>query len=127
MRQIKKLEKQLDRVLTELEGEKNKNLYLQAQLQPLQEARVEDKEIGLISVFMDEARFTVSPVVDTFACAVARRNALAVQIKAKFVNDNTTTEAMQGITRRKSLPSEAEDRGGLHFRRGVFGTRAFTV
>lgn len=127
MRQIKKLEKQLVRVLTELESEKNKNLYLQAQLQPLQEARAEDKEIGLIPVFMDEARFTVSPVEDTFACAIARRNALAVQVIAKFGNDSATTEAMQGITRHKSLPSEAEDRGGFHFIRGVFGTRAFTV
>lgn len=127
LRQIEKLEKRLDRVRTELEREKNKNLYLQAQLQPLQEARAEDKETGLIPVFMDEARFTTSPVDDTYACTVARRNALAVQVTAKFGNDTATTEAMQVFTGRKSLPNEVEDQGGFHFIRGVFGTRAFTV
>ena len=127
LQRIEKLEKRFDRVCVELEDEKNKNLYLQAQLQPMQEAGAEDKEVGLGPVFMDEARFTMSPVVDTFACAVARQNALAVQVTAKFGNDSATTAAMQKITRRKSLPSEAEDQGGFHFIRGVFGARTFTV
>ena len=127
LRWIEKLEKRFDQVCVELEDEKNKHVYLQAQLQPMQEARAEHKEIGLGPVFMDDARFTMSPVVDTFACAVARQNALAVQVTAKFGNDNATTAAVQKITRRKSLPCEAEDQGGFHFIRGVFGARAFTV
>ncbi len=128
MRRIKKLEKRFDQACAELEEEKNKNLYLQAQLQPMQEARAEDKEIGHAQGFMDEPRFTMSPVDDTYACAIARQNALAVQVRAKFRNDTVSKAAMQRIiTRRESLPSEAEDRGRFHFIREVFGARAFTV
>ena len=62
-------------------------------------------------------------VADTYACAVARQNALAAQVIAKFGIDSATGVAR---TRRKSLPSEAEDQGGFHFIREVFGARAFT-
>lgn len=127
MRQIKNLEKHLDQVRAKLEDEKNKNLYLQAQLQPVQEAQAETEEIGMVPAFIDEPHFTMSPVVDTYACAIARQNALAVQVAARFENDSATTEAIQGITGRKSLPGEAEDQGGFHFIQGVFGTRALTA
>ncbi|CAD6592287.1 MAG: hypothetical protein ASARMPRED_006156 [Alectoria sarmentosa] len=127
LRQIKKLEKRLDRVRIKLEDNGNEELYLQAQLQPMQEARAKYKEIGQAPVFMDEACFTVWPADDTYACAVARRKALAAQVIAKSGNDITITEALQGIAMRKSLPNEAEDQGCFHFMRGIFGTRAFTV
>ncbi len=128
LRRIEKLEKRFDQACAELEDEENKNLYLQAQLQPMQEARAQDKEIGQAQDFMDEPRFTMSPVEDTYACAIARQNALAVQVRAKFGNDTVSKAAMQRIiTRRESLPSEAEDRGRFHFLREVFGARAFTV
>lgn len=130
LRRIQKLEKRLDRVCAELEGEKNKNRYMQAQLQSMHEARAEDGEIVLCSVFMDEACFIMSPNEDTYACAVARQKALAVQVTTRFGNDSATaakTEGLQGINRRKSLPSEEEDQRTFHFIRGVFGARALTV
>ena len=128
MRRIEKLEKRFDQACAELEDEKDKNLYLQAQLQPMQETCAEDKKIGQAQVYMGEPCFTRSPVNDTFACAIARQNALAVQVRAKFGNEIVSKTAMQRIrTRRESLPSEAEDRGRFHFIREVFGARAFTV
>lgn len=83
--------------------------------------------IGLTPVFFDEARFTTSPVVDTYACAIARQNALAIQVMAKFESNSTATVATEGIVRRKSLAGEAEDQGRFHFIREVFSTRAYTV
>ncbi|CAF9903881.1 MAG: hypothetical protein ALECFALPRED_003025 [Alectoria fallacina] len=125
LRQIKKLE--IDRVRIKLEDKRNERLYLQAQLQPMQEARAKNKEIRQAPVFKDEARFTMWPADDAYAGAVARRKALVAQVIAKSGNDSTTTEAMQVIARRKSLPNEAEDQWCFHFMRGIFGTRAFTV
>lgn len=43
---------------------------------------------------MDEARFTMSPVSDAYACVAARQNALAVEVRAKFRNDSAITEAI---------------------------------
>ena len=76
---------------------------------------------------MNETRFTVSPVDDTYACAVAREKALAAHFTAKFRNDNAAKEIMQGLTRQESLPGKAEDPGRFHFIREVFGTRACTA
>lgn len=70
---------------------------MQAQLQPIQEARAEDKEMGLCPVFMDEAHFTMLPIEDTYACAVARQNALAVQVTAKFATDSATTTRVDNL------------------------------
>ena len=127
LRNIKKLEKRLDQVRAELDGEKNKILYW---LQPTHEVRAEDKEIGLAPVFTDEVYFTMSPVDDTYACAVARQNALAAHVRANFRTESTNNairEAMHVTARRKSLPSETEDRGRFHFIREVFGKKAYTT
>ena len=127
LRNIKKLEKRLDQVRAELEGEKNKILYW---LQPTHEVRAEEEEIRLAPVFTDEVYFTMSPVDDSYACAVARQNALAAHVRAQFRTESTnnaTREAMHVTARRKSLPSETEDHGRFHFIREVFGKRAYTT
>ena len=116
MRRIKKLEKRFDQACAELEDEKIKNLYLQAQLQSMQEARAEDKEIGQAQDFMDEPRFTMSPVDDTYACAIARQNALAVQVRAKFRNDTVSTAAMQRTGGASILSERCSVRGRLRYK-----------
>ena len=76
---------------------------------------------------MDETWFTMSPVDDTYACAVAREKAFAAHVTANSRNDNAAKEIMQGITRQESLPSKAEDQERFHFIREVFGARACTA
>ena len=122
LQRFRKLEKRFDQVCAELKDEQNKNFYLQAQ-----EVRAEIKEIGPAPVSMNETRFTMSPVDDTYACAVAREKAFAAHFMTKFRNDNAAKEIIQGITRQESLPSKAEDQGRFHFIREVFGTRACTA
>lgn len=92
-----------------------------------QETRAEIKEIGPAPVSMNETLITMSPVADTYACAVAREKAFAAHFTVKFRNDSAAKEIMQGITRQESLPSKAEDQGRFHFIREVFGTRACTA
>ena len=82
------LEEQLDQIHTKLRTKRNENLDLKAQLQPTPEARAENKELGRGWVFVVRSRFAMSPVYGTYACAVARQDALTIQFIAKFGNDS---------------------------------------
>ena len=80
---------------------------MQAQLQPIQEARAEDEEMGLCLVFMDEARFNMSPVEDTYACAVARR--MSWLFKSQQKSRPILQQRREWLIVDKLLPSKTEN------------------
>ena len=119
MRRIQKLEKRLDRVCAKLEDEKNKNLYMQAQLQTIQEARAEDEEMRLSSL---HGRGPLHYVANRgYLCLrCCTQNALAVQVAAKFATDSATTTRVDNLQISR-CPARQRTM------RGVCGARAFTV